>query len=63
MAKQSGQKLKLLYLNKFFLENTDENHTATINDIIEYLASVGVSAERKSLYDGVLRGRQSVRGI
>ncbi len=51
MAKQSGQKLKLLYLNKFFLESTDENHTATINEIIEYLASVGVSAERKSLYD------------
>ena len=51
MAKQAGQKLKLLYLNQFFIENTDENHTATINDIIEYLASVGVSAERKSLYD------------
>ncbi len=51
MAKQSGQKLKLLYLNKFFLENTDENHTATINEIIDFLASVGVSAERKSLYD------------
>lgn len=51
MAKQSGQKLKLLYLNKFFLENTDENHTVTINEIIDYLASVGISAERKSLYD------------
>ena len=51
MAKQSGQKLKLLYLNKFFLENTDENHTATINEIIDYLDSVGISAERKSLYD------------
>ena len=51
MAKQSGQKLKLLYLNKFFLENTDENHTATINEIIDYLACAGISAERKSLYD------------
>ena len=51
MAKQAGQKLKLLYLNKFLLENTDENHTVTINEIIEYLASVGISAERKSLYD------------
>ena len=50
MAKQAGQKLKLLYLNKFFLENTDENHTATINEIIDYLDSVGISAERKSLY-------------
>lgn len=51
MAKQSGQKLKLLYLNKFFLENTDENHVTTINEIIDYLASCGISAERKSLYD------------
>lgn len=51
MAMRQGQKLKLLYLNKFFLENTDENHTATINEIIEYLDSVGISAERKSLYD------------
>lgn len=51
MAKQQGQKLKLLQLNKFFLENTDENHTASINEIIDYLASLGISAERKSLYD------------
>ena len=51
MAKQSGQKLKLLYLNRYFLENTDENHTATVADIIDYLASVGISAERKSIYD------------
>lgn len=51
MAKQPGQKLKLLHLNKFFLENTDENHGATVNEIIDYLASLGISAERKSLYD------------
>ncbi len=51
MAKSSGQKLKLLYLNQYFLENTDENHPSTIKDIIDYLDSVGVSAERKSLYD------------
>lgn len=51
MPKQPGQKLKLLQLNKFFLENTDENHTASVNDIIKYLADLGISAERKSLYD------------
>ena len=51
MARQAGQKLKLLQLNKFFLENTDENHTVSMNEIIDYLESVGVSAERKSLYD------------
>ena len=51
MAKQSGQKLKLLHLNKYFLKNTDENHTSSMNDIIAYLESIGISAERKSLYD------------
>ena len=51
MSKQSNQKLKLLQLNKFFLENTDENHTASINEIIDYLQGLGISAERKSLYD------------
>ena len=51
MSKQSNQKLKLLQLNKFFLENTDENHTASIKEIIDYLQGLGISAERKSLYD------------
>lgn len=51
MSKQSNQKLKLLQLNKFFLENTDENHTSSINEIIDYLQALGISAERKSLYD------------
>lgn len=51
MAKSAGQKLKLLQLNKFFLENTDENHKASMGEIIDYLENVGISAERKSLYD------------
>ncbi len=51
MAKKSGQKLKLLHLNRYFLENTDENHTSSMNDIIAYLENLGISAERKSLYD------------
>ena len=49
MAKLANQKLKLLQLNKFFLENTDENNTASMNEIVDYLATLGVSAERKSL--------------
>ncbi len=51
MSKQSNQKLKLLYLNKYFLENTDENHTVTVNELVDYLAVLGISAERKSLYN------------
>lgn len=51
MSKNANQKLKLLQLNKYFLENTDENNTASISDITDYLAGLGISAERKSLYD------------
>lgn len=45
------QKLKLLYLKQFFEEKTDENHTATMADIIAYLRSKGIEAERKSIYN------------
>lgn len=51
MARSSGQKLKLLYLQKILLEKTDENHALTISEIIEELDNYGVKAERKSLYD------------
>lgn len=44
------QKLKLLYLKKFFEEKTDENHVAKMSQITDYLASVGIPAERKSIY-------------
>jgi len=51
MAKQSNQKLKILYLAKIFTENTDENHPMTMSEIISELESHGIKAERKSLYD------------
>lgn len=50
MAKYSRQKLKLFYLREFLLRNSDENHPVTIRDMIAYLASQAISAERKSLY-------------
>lgn len=51
MAKQSNQKLKLLYIMKILLEETDEDHTITVNDLIRRLAALGISAERRSIYD------------
>ncbi len=49
--RQSRQKLKLLYLMKILLENTDENNTMTVPDMIRELGKLGISAERKSIYD------------
>ncbi len=51
MAKSFGQKQKILYLAKFFLEETDENHPASMADILAYLGRAGIEAERKSIYN------------
>lgn len=47
----ANQKQKLLYLVKFLREETDETHPRTVQDMISYLASYDISAERKSIYD------------
>lgn len=51
MPKSPDQKLKILYLAKLLLEETDEQHTIPMSGIIEYLESKGIGAERKSLYN------------
>lgn len=38
---------------KILLERTDENHSMTMNEIIEALDSYGIPAERKSLYNDI----------
>lgn len=53
MPKGTKQKLKLLYLMKIFLEQTDDNHKLTTPELIAKLDNYGISAERKSIYDDV----------
>jgi len=53
MAKSMMQKSKILYLAKIFKENTDEEHGLTVNELINALDNVGISAERKSIYDDI----------
>lgn len=53
MAKGENQKLKLLYLTKIFMEQTDAGHGLSMPDIIDLLEEYGVKAERKSLYDDI----------
>ena len=53
MPKSSNQKLKLLYLAKIFLENTDSTHALTLKELSDALAKYEVRAERKSLYDDI----------
>lgn len=53
MARQSGQKLKLIYLQEILRRETDEEHPLTLKQIQDLLEQKGVSAERKSLYDDI----------
>ena len=53
MARSSYQKLKPLYIMNYLLQNTDEDHPVTVNQIISYLEAQGVSAERKSIYSDI----------
>ncbi len=51
MPRSAQQKLKILYVMDYLLQNTDEAHPATLAQIREHLAGYGISAERKSIYD------------
>ena len=48
--RQGCQKLKLLYLLKILMEETDEEKSISMAEIISELEKYGISAERKSLY-------------
>ena len=53
MARSSFQKLKPLYIMNYLLQNSDENHPVTVNQMIDYLGTQGISAERKSIYSDI----------
>ena len=51
MSRSARQKQKLLLIRQYLEENTDEEHPVSTADLIAWLDSQGVSAERKSIYD------------
>lgn len=53
MPKSENQKQKLLYIAQYLIENTDENHAVSTPQLIEYLKSQGIKAERKSIYNDI----------
>lgn len=50
---RSNQKLKIIYLMKILMEETDETHDITLQEIVQKLNAYGVTAERKSLYNDI----------
>ncbi len=64
MAKQYGEKLKILFLRDYLLKYSDENHTVTVQDMLNYLSGRDLPAERKSIYrDLKALGRIAVRVV
>lgn len=53
MPKYANQKGKLLVLLHIFQRETDEQHPLTVPALIHRLASNGIHAERKSLYENI----------
>ncbi len=53
MPKGAKQKFKLIYIIRYLLENTDENHKVTMTDILKYLESYDITAERKGIYGDI----------
>ena len=58
MPSSPNQKMKLLYLMKILVEQTDEDHPLTMQELLSALAEYDIQAERKSIYsDLALLGR------
>ena len=53
MPRDLLQQEKLLRLQRLLLEETDEDHGVTIAEMQAYLATFGIHAERKSLYENI----------
>ena len=49
----SNQKLKTLYLLKILMEQTDEQHPLSTQELIAALKQYGIDAERKSIYSDI----------
>ncbi len=54
MAKNEGQKLKLLYILDILKRETDDEHGVTVSEIIQKLKAHNISAERKSIYSDLI---------
>jgi len=53
MPRSENQKQKLLWLARLLLQNTDAEHGMTCGELIEALATQGITAERKSIYTDI----------
>ena len=53
MPRSSFQKLKIIYIMEYLLKSSDEDHAVTTSQIIAYLKSHDITAERKTIYSDI----------
>lgn len=53
MPKTEDYKLRILYLLEYLMRNSDESHPKSVSDILGYFSSIGISVNRKTVYDDV----------
>ena len=53
MEARIGSKLKILYIIDILKKYSDEDHPINATEICEHLASFGIKAERKAIYDDI----------
>lgn len=54
-GRSPDQGVKLLYIRDYLRKYTNTEHTKNAKDISEYLASKGIRAERKTIYNDILK--------
>ncbi|MCL2425886.1 MAG: WYL domain-containing protein [Oscillospiraceae bacterium] len=58
MSKTANQKLRILYLMQILLDHTDNAHKLKVNELMTRLNDVGITADRKTIYDDIEALRQ-----
>ncbi len=53
MSRQGNTKAKLLHIAQILMQESDEEHPISTNELIEKLALRGIYAERKAIYDDI----------
>jgi DUF1680 family protein len=59
MSKSIYHKVKILYILKFLMDESDAEHPLSTKDIIDKLSAVEIPAERKQNFEGVLYARRA----
>ena len=54
-GRSSKQGVKLLYIRDYLYTYTNKEHPKNANHIVEYLASKGIDATPKTIYNDILR--------